>query len=447
MNIRGAILLIVLGVPSLALVLFGPRQTEEVPAERMVLQYWEKWSGIEAQPMKRIVARFNETVGADRGIWVKYCAISNVEQRMLIATAGGDPPDVAGVFDHVVPQFAEQGALLVLDELVAQHGIDSVKFKPFLWDIGVYQDKVYALPSTPYTVALHYNRRLFREAGLDPDDPPETIAELDECARKLTVYNDEGRIVQAGFMPAPALLGWWHWVWPCYFNCRLWDGEKYRLETPEGLEALRWLARRRHETGIGAALDFEGTAGAIEGTQNPFISERMAMVLQGPWVANWVRSFNPGLDYGVVNFPSVSKEQRNTFVSADVFVIPKGASHLQEAMVFLKYVLQQEVMEELCKEQCKISPYVEPSPVFFDGHPNPHIRVFDEMAMSEYAFGHPQMPTFKQVSKEMLFMLESILQGVRSPEQAASDTQKKVDEIVADYNHMAERRRIAEGAR
>ncbi|HUU82179.1 MAG TPA: extracellular solute-binding protein [Phycisphaerae bacterium] len=443
MTVRSAILLLVLGLPAVLLLLFGPRNTYEVPSDRTVIRYWEKWSGLEGLAMQRVVDRFNETVGAEEGIWVQYCAISNVDQRTLVATAGGDPPDVAGLFDHVVPQFADQGALLELDDLVEEFGIDGQAFKPNWWRIGVYNDRLYALPSTPYTIALYYNRRLFRQAGLDPDRPPQTIAELDECSRRLTVRDEEGRIVQAGFMPAPALLGWWHWVWPHFFYANLWDGERFGLDTPEGLACARWLAERRAEIGFQEALAFEGTAGAIEGSQNPFIGERIAMVFQGPWVANWVRTYNPSMDYGVAAFPSVRADRRPAFLSSDVFVIPRGSRHPREAMVFLRFVLRQDVMEGLCREHCKVSPFRQPGPDFFDGHPNPYIRVFDELALAKETFGHPAMPTFKQASTEMLFWLENVLQGVRGPEEAVRNTQQKIDAIVNDYNRKAERRRAS----
>lgn len=45
---------------------------------------------------------------------------------------------------------------------------------------------------------LYYRKDLFREAGLDPDDPPSTIAELIEAAEALTKFDDNGNMIQAG---------------------------------------------------------------------------------------------------------------------------------------------------------------------------------------------------------------------------------------------------------
>ena len=63
--------------------------------------------------------------------------------------------------------------------------------------LAVAQDadgKVYGVPFAAYGIGLHYNRQLFTEAGLDPDQPPTTWAEVREAAK--TIADATG---QAGF--------------------------------------------------------------------------------------------------------------------------------------------------------------------------------------------------------------------------------------------------------
>ncbi len=445
MNLRGAVLLLLLGLPAAGLLVFGPRGAVNVPPGRTVIRYWEKWTGVEAQAMQRLVDRFNATAGAEQNIWVEYNAVSGIEQRLLIATAGGDPPDVAGLFDYLVPQFADQGALMRLDDAVAEAGIELGAFKPIFLRIGRYGGRLYALPSTPYTIALYYNRELMRRAGLDPERPPRTVAELGAYARRLTCRDGRGKIVQMGFTTSPAMLGWWHWIWPVFFDATLWDGARYRVDSGPARAAYRWIADRRRALGVQACLEFEATAGAIEGAQNPFLSERLAMVFQGPWMSNWIRRYRPALDYGVAPFPSVTRDRRNNFVSTDVFVIPTGSPHPRAAMAFLRFVLRQDNLEALCSAHCKISPFRRPLPGFYRDHPNPYIRVFDEMARTGRPFGYPQTPTFTQISAETLYLLENILRGVQEPDQAIDAAQRKIDAIVGEYNRMAALRRKAGG--
>jgi ABC-type glycerol-3-phosphate transport system substrate-binding protein len=440
MNIRTMIPAIVLGGPAILLLAFGPRGHVDVPTGRTVVRYWEKWTGVEGAAMQRIVDRFNATVGAGQGIWVDYNALGDVDKRMLVATAGGDPPDVAGLPDRFVPPYADQGALLPLDDLAREHGLDLDAFKPIWIDICRYQDTLYALPSTPYTIALYYNRRLFREAGLDPDRPPRTTAELNDFALRLTRTADD-RIIQLGFTVSPAMLGWWHWAWPYFFGGQLWDGRQFRLDTPATHAAMTWILQRRQALGNARVLKFEATAGAIESAQNPFLSERLAMVFQGPWLANWARVYAPELDYGVAPFPAVTGDRSPVLASTDVFVIPRGSRHPREAMIFLRYVLEQETMEALCRAHGKVSPFRHPGAAFFANHRNPYIRIFDALAASPDAFGYPDMPTWSEAWVELLYLLETILRGARDTDEAIRATQAKIDSIVSSYERMAARRR------
>src|SRR5690606_12452448 len=52
-------------------------------------------------------------------------------------------------------------------------------------ELVTHDGKVYGVPNVNYSVGLVYNRKLFTEAGLDPDAPPATWAEVREAAKKI----------------------------------------------------------------------------------------------------------------------------------------------------------------------------------------------------------------------------------------------------------------------
>src|SRR5687767_12282071 len=82
-------------------------------ADRLELSYWEKWTRFEGEAMARVVEAFN---ASQTRITVKYLTVSNITQKTLIATAGGDPPDIAGLFGADVVSFADKNALQPLDD-------------------------------------------------------------------------------------------------------------------------------------------------------------------------------------------------------------------------------------------------------------------------------------------------------------------------------------------
>jgi len=166
---------------------------------RVHIDYWEKWTGFEGDAMRAVVNAFNRS---QNRVFVHMLTISQVDQKMLLATAGGNPPDVAGLWAYNVNVFADKNALLPLDPFIREAGIKESDYVPCYWELGKYRGTMWALPSAPATVALHWNRRMFREAGLDPDRPPRTIEELDAYSRRLTKKDASGKITQAGFMQA-----------------------------------------------------------------------------------------------------------------------------------------------------------------------------------------------------------------------------------------------------
>ena len=197
------ILLIV--AAAMGLLAFGPRANESLPKDRVVIDYWEKWTGNEEAQMRVIVNDFNNTVGAQKGIFVRYVSSSTINQKTLVATAAGVPPDIAGLFDANLVQFASMGALEPLEDMARAHGITESYYKPVYWNGCNYNGHLWALISTPTVVALHYNTRIFHEnaaalraAGLDPDRAPQTIDELDAYARVLTIREPSGRVIRAG---------------------------------------------------------------------------------------------------------------------------------------------------------------------------------------------------------------------------------------------------------
>ena len=50
------------------LLILGPRADESLPKDRIVIDYWEKWTGNEEAQMRVIVNDFNNTVGVEKGM-------------------------------------------------------------------------------------------------------------------------------------------------------------------------------------------------------------------------------------------------------------------------------------------------------------------------------------------------------------------------------------------
>ena len=82
--------------------------------------YWEKWVEFEAKADQAVIDRFNQS---QDGIVVDYYSVSLPDRKTLVATAGGDPPDIAGLHEQNIATFADAEALQPLDDFIRRDGM------------------------------------------------------------------------------------------------------------------------------------------------------------------------------------------------------------------------------------------------------------------------------------------------------------------------------------
>lgn len=407
-------------------------------AGKVRLTYWEKWSGAEAAAMRAVVDQFNRS--QDR-IVVEFLSTSNVDRKTIVATAGGDPPDLAGLWQANLYSFADRDALLPLDEFIRAEG-DSpahwqARYVPVYADMVEYRDRIWAVPTTPSVVALHWNKRTFRDAGLDPDRPPRTLAELDAFAEKLTRRDPRtGRIERLGFLPQEP--GWFAWAYPAWFGGEyVADDEICLRARPENRAAYEWVAGYTARYGLDNIRAFAAGFGGFASPQNPFFDGKVAMVFQGVWLNNFIRQFAPGMDYGVAAWPATAPGHDDfTVAEADVLAIPRGAKHPREAWEFIKFVSfvnhQAQTREELrglellCYLQQKNSPLRQWSPFFTDHHPHPHIEFFRRLATSPRAIHLPKIGIWQEYRRELDNLFETVRLQLAPPARAVAFCQDRV---------------------
>lgn len=426
-----------------ALLAIGCTQAPERTADgRLIIDYWEKWQGFERDAMAAVVDKYNES--QDR-VFVRFISMSQMERKLLLAAAGGNPPDVAGFWSHTVVAYAEKGALLPLDRLMERDGISVDDYLPSVIDGCQYRGFTWGLPSTPATIALHYTKALFREAGLDPERPPQTLEELEEYSRLLTKRDEDGRITQLGFSPADP--GWWGPMWVYWFDQDLMsaDGRRIQVTTPEAIEAYQWLDAFAEEYGRPSFRRFEAAAGQFASVDNTFMSGRLAMQFQGVWMSSFIEQFAPDLEWGAAPFPGrVAGGDPLTIVESDMLVIPKGARNVEEAWDFIKFVQQQENMELLCLGQRKFSPLREVSDAFYEQHQNPEILVFRQLAESSRARGMPKMPIWDEYRNELGFAFEEVWIRGTNPTTVLRNlearVQPRLDRALAAWDRVEEQR-------
>ena len=424
------------------------------------LSYWEKWTGFEGEAIANVVKAFNEKPEREKDrIQVDLTTVSQIERKLLVATAGGDPPDVAGIYTFVLYSYAEKGALTDLTPMLQEVGIGREDYIPVYWDMCQHRDRMYALPTTPATIALHWNKRLFREAGLDPAVPPRTIAELDEMAEKLTVWKNgeevrrgpkpegsEWKLAQIGFLPQEP--GWWSWSFGFWFGGSIWDGkDQVTIASPENVAGYEWVQSYTKKYGKQNIEKFTSGFGNFSSPQNAFLSGKVGMEIQGVWMHNFIEKYAPGMEWAAAPFPGLRADMPAvTNVEADVIAIPKGAKHVKEAFKFIQYVNSREGMEILCSGHRKFSPLAEVSPGFTEMNPpgNPYLDLFREISYSPGAFSIPKLGLWKGFRRDIWVGVDEIRSLKRPVSEVMNGLHKRMQKSL---DKELRRRKLREARR
>lgn len=450
-------------IPALLLLVLGPRSDSDIPKGCVVVDYWEKWTSDEEAGMRAIVDDFNATVGKEKHIYVRYVSTSNVNQKTLVATAAGVPPDIAGLWDTNMVQFATLDALMPLDDLAKQYGIGPDTYMPVFWNACHYNGRLWALVSTPMAVALHYNTDEYREVGITR--PPQTIAELDADAQRLEKRadpkNPNSRLIRSGFLPT--VPGWYVNFSYLWFGGSIWDAEHHRftLTDPKVVKAFKWIRSYSERLKKDAVNEFQASTGNFDSPQNPFLAGTLAMTQQGPWMANYIINLNPAMDglkerseddrylpldvrrarmhWAACPFPSDDPDLKNvTLCQFDTLCIPRGAKHPKEAFEFMAYVTSQPAMEKLCMSHSKNSPLQKVSDNFLNHHRNAYIDVFENLSKSPNAHATPQIPIYPEVDSEIGVLVQKLALLDAEPEPALAELQ---DRLQRDYDSFVEKQR------
>jgi len=468
MKIIKYIIFALLGATAIAFLVIGSKQPKpDAPPDFTVVEYWEKWNGPEFQGMKTIVDDFNNSVGKEKKIYVRYMSMSQIDQKTLISTAAGVPPDITGAWDQQVAQYASIGAVQPLDEMAAAHGITKDYYLPVFWNGCSYNGHLYALVSTPGTIALIYNKQVFqksaeklRAAGLDPDRAPRTLQEFDRYCEAIDTLDSNGNVERAGFVP---LESWYiphigFWFGADIVNPRTGRPE---LDSPQMIQAFRWIQSYAKRMGPRALMDFKNSLGNFDSPQNPFLVGKEAMDTQGPWMANYIRNNKPSLSqllvptdkewelpdrkanyaWAFAPFPSaVPGQTLVSYSSFDALMIPVGARHPKEAFEFMAYVNRQDVSEKLNILHCKNCQLRHVSDNFLNHHPNPYIAVFQQLAASPNAHCVPVCPIWAEIYNELVDTAQAVSLENVDPAVKLEQAQARMNERFDRYLRIEKER-------
>ncbi|MFJ8574554.1 extracellular solute-binding protein [[Kitasatospora] papulosa] len=106
--------------------------------------------------------------------------------RFTAMLKGRSQPDVFYAYFTDLQQVLDNDGAVDISAYVDDTSVPALKdIQPQVLDVARKDGKLYALPTSNYTMGLMINRKLFTQAGLDPDTPPATWEEVRAASRKI----------------------------------------------------------------------------------------------------------------------------------------------------------------------------------------------------------------------------------------------------------------------
>lgn len=336
------------GLASAALVLTGcanpsTGSANDDPTKPVTIKFWHGWSAPgEVKAINQSIARFEKL---HPNIHVQ--ATGNVSDETInqaLRAGGSKAPDVVTSFTtNNVGQYCSSGMWANLDPFMKKNGIDKNKvFPKTLLDYTQYEGTQCALPLLADAYGMYYNKDLFKAAGISR--PPHTISEMKADAAKLTEKNSNGTLKRAGFMPnfrlyqnsPDRMFAQWG---PEYFNKK---GKAQLAEEPKTYAFFKAMDDiSKAQGGYGKLERLRGSFGDEMSAQNGFLTQKLAMHLDGEWRGLMLDDAKAKFDWGVAPLP-VPDDQADTYgrgyLTGTVAGVAHSSKHQNAAFELVKYL-------------------------------------------------------------------------------------------------------------
>jgi multiple sugar transport system substrate-binding protein len=305
------------------------------------LTMWER-SGGNKQMVDLLVEAWNTKNPACK-INLTYIPHTEMVGKIAQGIASGEVPDLMGMDLIYAPQFEKAQQLVDLTDRIKQWPELATASKGHM-TVATFEDRLYGVPLYADVSALFYNKDLFTRAGLDPDKPPTSLAELRAYADKISALGGD---VKGYYLPGNCAGCNIFTVGPLMWA----SGAKIEATGPgdepltgDGVKQVLQFARDMVRSGNVHDGD---RAENGETFHLQFGSGKVGMMGTGNFNITLARQQNPKMNFGISLLPGVAPNSSASFIGGDLVVVPKGSDRVADAVNFMKFLLSDEVQVEV----------------------------------------------------------------------------------------------------
>lgn len=392
----------------------------EYTGPNVALDFWNGLTGGDGPFMLGLVEEFNAAHG-NIAVTMNATPWAEFYQKLPTAVNSGSGPNVVVIHSFQIATNAARGVLMPLDQVATDLGLAEADFSPPVWQAGIFNGQRFGIPLDVFPDGLFYNKRVFQDAGLDPNTPPRTGAEYLSALEQLKAAGIQGSWVGA--------VDTWGGR---RFETLLWQfgGDLYNEDTTEatfnsdaGVQALTWwvdLIRNGHSP--------ENVAG--EDIITAFQNNQNAFVWGGPGA--YINEFAgiAELEWGVVPVPLIGSEEA-VFAGSHNFALARqndeDPNELQASQIFINWLSENSARwAEAGPVPARLSQQASPEFQALEAQ-----KIFAEEL--PYARFYPVVPGLQDVQAEALYpALSEALLLRKDPKTALDEAASYANELLEE---------------
>lgn len=366
---------------------------------------------------------------------LQYFSYADMLDKLRVAVRGGGGPGVAVLPILWGVEFAATGFLKPLKP--EDVGYTTEQFWPKAMNSNRYQGETYGIPTNNECMAFIYNKRLFEQAGLDPDTPPATWEDVAEFSRQINTnlgISGFGMVARLNHGNTPFRFMPVMWAYGGQVLDELEEEPTFaevRINSPETRAALQLYYDMyvSDQSVPRSSLDNSQTE-----NRELFIAEQIAMMISHPIEYATISAARPDLAGSVqyVLYPEGPARRAAVFGGSNIHIFAElEDENLAAAQEFVRVRTSPEWSNRLAWFS---------NPGNLEGFENewfdlrldqiPFLEVGTEML--EYGVPFPVVPESTEIMNLIVpGMIHNVLTETMSIDEAVVDAEAKIQEVMA----------------
>lgn len=350
----------------------------------------------------------------------------SAQRKFTTAIEGGPDqvPDVAEVGTTWVPQFAETGGLVDVTDQVKEAGLDQDLVEG-LKDAGTLEGKQYGMPWYAGVRGIVYRKDIFDKHGLKP---PTNWEELRDVA--LTLKKEEPDMISFPVAGGAEMFAM-PFVWGAGGDAAVQEGDTWKsaINSPESVEGLEFYTDLATKDGLSPA---KVTTWREDEVAQEFTKGNVAMTISGNWTPKTFLDEAPELEgkIGAMPIPGQDGGMSPSFLGGS-YLSTFDSDKKELAWEYVKMATTGKFAAEWA-EQTNYFPGTNTELEKIAAEGDPLVEPFAKQ-MLEAGATVPKTTAYGEIqaSQVVLKLVQSVLKGDQSVQEAADKAAGEMDDIFA----------------